>query len=341
MSDTTQKNKAGKNEEIDLFDLFRRFGRELRKLANILRIGFLISAVFLIKNWIPLIISIIAGGALSYALKLTSPSFYTSDLVFKNNLVQIDKKTLRDVTGTTAELISKINKLHLFCEERNTMALSQAISMKPELAKTIDDITAHWIIDQNNDGIPDFVDYKGNHSVYDTVNVRVQNTIDIRVKINSNLDLNQVRDGIVKYIESDSLFQRRNHLRLRQNSELLKRYNSDIKQLDSLQKVKYFEETRNNKPANGGQIVFMQEQNTQLVYSDIYNIYNMKKQLENDTDLYTSIITILSDFSIPTRRENGAMYYGRNIIPIFFLGMLLFLILRANKKRLKEVYDKY
>lgn len=341
MSESTPKNKTEKNDEIDLLDLFRRFGKELQKLGKALINGFLISAVFLIKNWILLGISIIAGAALSYAVKLSSASFYTSDLVFKNNLVQIDKKTLRDVTGTTAELISKINKLHLFCEERNTLALSQAISMKPELAKNIEDINAYWIIDQNNDGMADYVDYKANHNVYDTVNVRMQNSVDIRVKINSSIDLNQVRDGILKFIESDSLFQRRNHLRLRQNSELLKRYNADIIQLDSLQKVKYFEETRNMKPANGGQIIFMQEQKTQLVYNDIYNIYTKKQELENETDLYTSIITILSDFSTPTRRENGAMYYGKNIIPVFFLAMLLFLILRANKKRLKDVYEKY
>jgi hypothetical protein len=341
MSEFTQKNKSEKNDEIDLLDLFRRFGRQLQKLGKALKNGVLISAVFLIKNWLPLGISIIAGAALSYAFKVSSPSFYTSDLVLKNNLVQIDKKTLRDVTGTTAELITKINKLHLFCIERNTLALSQAIAMNPEMANNIDDISAYWVIDQNNDGISDYIDYKGSHNVYDTVNVRVQNSIDIRVKINSSLDLNHVRNGIFKFIESDSLFQRRNHLRLRQNNELLIRYNSDIKQLDSLQKVKYFEETRNMKPANGGQIIFMQEQNTQLVYNDIYNIYTMKQKLENETDLFTSIVTILSDFSTPTKRENGAMYYGKNIIPVFFLGMLLFLILRANKKRLKDVYEKY
>jgi len=341
MSDNTPNRKTEKNDEIDLLDLFRRIGRELQKLGKALKNGFLLSTVFLIRNSIPLGISIIAGVALSYSIKLSSASFYTSDLVFKNNLVRIDEKSLRDVTGTTAELISKINKLHLFCAEGNTLALSNAISMKPEFSKNIEDINAYWIIDQNNDGVSDYVDYKANHNVYDTVNVRMQNSIDIRVKINSSIDLNQVRDGILKFIESDSLFQRRNNLRLRQNSELLKRYNSDIIQLDSLQKVKYFEETRNMRPANGGQIIFMQEQNTQLVYNDIYNIFTMKQQLENETDLYTSIITILSDFSTPTRRENGVMYYGKNIIPVFFLGMLLFLILKANKKRLKDVYEKY
>ena len=77
----------------------------------------------------------------------------------------------------------------------------------------------------------------------------MQDRLDVRVKINSPQDLNLVRDGIIKFIENDSLCQQRNRVRLRQNQELLARLDYDIIQLDSLQKVKYFEETRNMKPA--------------------------------------------------------------------------------------------
>jgi hypothetical protein len=234
----------------------------------------------------------------------------------------MDKKTLRDNSGTTSEIISKINKLHAFCSENNQVALSIALTMKPESVKNISDISAYWIIDMSRDGIPDYVDYKGNHGAYDTINIRMQDRFDIRVKINSPQDLNLVRDGIIKFIESDSLYQQRNRLRLRQNLDLLTHLNYDILQLDSLQKVKYFEETRNMKPSGGGQIVFMQE-------------------LESEQDLYKGVVTVLSDFTFPTRRDNGAMYYGKQVIPIVFLITLLILIILSNRKRLEEVYKKY
>ena len=188
--------------------------------------------------------------------------------------------------------------------------------MKPESVKNISDISAFWIIDQSRDGIPDYVDYKGNHSASDTNNIRMQDRLNIRVKINSPQDLNLVRDGIIKFIEDDSLYQQRNRVRLKQNHDLLMRLSYDIIELDSLQKVKYFEETRNMKPGSGGQIVFMQEQKTQLVYNDIYSLYSRKQYLESERDLYKGIVTILSDFSLPTRRDNGAMFYGKTIIPI-------------------------
>jgi hypothetical protein len=334
-------NKNVSKDEIDLLDLFRRMGNTIGRWGNGLGEAFLISLVFLLKHWLPLGLSIITGIGISYLLKSTSPSFYSSDLVFRNNLAVIDKITQRDNSGTTSELTSKINKLHIFCSENNLISLSQNISMKPELAKNISDISAYWIIDQSRDGIPDYVDYKNNHNVYDTINVRMQDRLDVRVKINSSQDLNLVRDGIIRFIESDSLYQQRNRVRLRQNHDLLSRMNIDILQLDSLQKVKYFEETRNMKPSSGGQIVFMQEQKTQLVYNDIYELYKKKQLLESERDLYKGIVTVLSDFSTPTRRENGALYYGKIVIPVIFLITLLILIILTNRKKMKEIYRKY
>ena len=288
-------------------------------------------------------ICIAFGFGLSYILRTTSTSSFTSDLVFRNNLAQIDLLTLRlrDNSGTTAEIISKINKLHTFCLEKNTIALSDALSVKPESVGNISDISAFWIIDQGRDGIPDFVDYKDSHSAYDTLNIRMQDRLDIRVKINSPQDLNLVSTGIVKFIENDSLYQQRNRVRLKQNSELLTRLNYDIVQLDSLQKVKYFEETRNMKPKNGGQIIFLQEQKTQLVYENIHSLYTKKQALESERDLYKGIVTVLSDFSLPAKRDNGVMYYGKQVVPLIFLFVLLVLIILANKKKIQEVINKY
>jgi hypothetical protein len=341
MSENTTSNKHVRDDEMDLLELFRRIGKTFSKWGIKLGRAFLITIVFLLKRWLPLGLSIVAGIGISYLLKTTSTSFYTSDMVFRNNLIVLDNRKIRDVSGTTSDLISKINKLHTFCLEGNSIALSQAIGMKPESVKNISDISAYWIIDQGKDGIPDFVDYRGNHSVYDTTNIRMQDRMEIRVKINSPQDLNLVRDGIIKFIENDSLYQQRNRVRLKQNNDLLARLNSDISQLDSLQKVKYFEETRNVKPSNGGQIVFMQEQKTQLVYNDIYFLYTKKQLLESERDLYKGIVTVLSDFSLPAKRDNGAMYYGRYVISFTFCLTFLLLIALANRKKIEEIYKKY
>ena len=124
-------NKNVRDDEIDLMDLFRRMGKTLNRWGTALGIAFLISLVFLFKRWLPLGLSVTVGFGLSYLLKTTSVSSYTSDMVFRNNLILIDKLTLKDNSGTTSEIISKINKLHTFCLGNNSLALSDALSMKP------------------------------------------------------------------------------------------------------------------------------------------------------------------------------------------------------------------
>ena len=324
---TTNKNVS--NDEIDLLDLFRRMGRTLSSWINSLGRAFLITIVFLIKSWFPLGLSIALGVGASYLLKFSSNSSFSSDLVLRNNIV------------SNSDMISYINRLHTYCIDDNTLALSDALSLAPKQLNNIIDIGAYLIIDKGKDGIPDYVDYDNKAKIADTVNVKMLDRLDIRVKITSPQELGLVRTSIEKYIEKDSLFQQRNRVRLRQNSEMLTRLDYDIVQLDSLQKVKYFEESRNMLPKNGQQMIFLQEQKTQLVYTDIYALYSRKQTLEADRDLYKSIVTVLSDFSLPSRRDNGGFFYAKMIVPIFFFITLLILILLANKKKLEDVYRKY
>src|SRR5450759_792191 len=101
MSENTTKKNV-RDDEIDLLDLFRRMGRTLNRWGKALGRAFLISIVFLLKRWLPLGLSIVAGIGLSYLLRTTSASSYTSDIVFRNNLVLLDMKKV-DNSGTTSE----------------------------------------------------------------------------------------------------------------------------------------------------------------------------------------------------------------------------------------------
>lgn len=328
MSETTNA-KNSSNDEIDLLDLFRRMGRAIARMCRSIGRGILISIVFLFRKWIPLLLSVILGIGAAYLLKVATPSSYTSDLVLRANAVP------------NSDMIAYINRLHIYCNENNAAALEAAISLPENEIKNISDISAFWIIDNGRDGNPDIVDYSNSHDIYDTINIRMQDRLDVRVKINIPQELNKVKNGIINFINSDSLFQQRNRVRLMQNQENLTRINYDIMQLDSLQKVKYFEETRNMQPKNGGQMIFLQEHNTQLVYPDIHALYSRKQAIESEQALYKDITTVLSEFSIPVRRINGGTYYAIRIVPVFFGLTILILILLANRKKLEEVYKKY
>jgi hypothetical protein len=87
--------------------------------------------------------------------------------------------------------------------------------------------------------------------------------------------------------------------------------------------------------------VFLQEQKTQLVYTDIYDLYKRKQALDAERTLYKDIVTVLSDFAIPAKRDNGLVHYGLIIIPLIFLLTVIFLILRTNRKKIRKAFEKY
>jgi len=317
------------DDEIDLLDLFRRFGKSIIKLFAAIGNFLLVCIFFLIKNLGLLILSIFIGVALSFLIKWTMKPVYSSEITFRTNAV------------TNAEMIPYINKLNQLLKEKNQPVLASSLSLPEQTTRKIKDIEAFWIVDRNNDSIPDFVDYKNKHNVYDSINVRMKDRFVIRASVYDPKELSLIRKGIVSYVETNPFFQEKNILRLRQIDEMLVRLNYDIKQLDSLQKVKYFEETRNRQPGKDGQIVFLQEQKTQLIYGDIYNLYRLKLSYDREKELYPDILTILSDFFQPLKRTNGGVYYGGTIIPVCFGLMLFYLVLHRNRKKLREIYRKY
>lgn len=328
------------NSEIDLIDLFNRVARTIGNWLRFAGRAVLVTVFFLLRKWVPLTLSIIAGLAVSFALKKASNSLFSSDLVFRNNLVQIDNVTNRDISGTTADIIQKFNRLHTFCEEGNLTALSAALGESEPVIRNIVDISAFWIIDLNKDGTPDYVDYRNNHNVYDTTNIRMPDRLNIRVRIKEPQELKNLQSRLFSYINNDSLFQQRNRLRLEQYSELLKRYTYEIEQIDSLQKVKYFEETRKNTD-RGSQMIFMQENRTQLFYNDIFSLFRSKQSVETELNLHKDVMTVISEFSYPSRRVNGIVYYAKKWVPVVFLLTLLAIILLENRKKLVEISREY
>lgn len=322
-------NKDLKNDEIDLLDLFRKMGRTISGWFKALGKGILICIIFLFRNWLPLGISLIIAVCLSFILKKTLRPYYASDITVSSNTVP------------NSDMISYINRLHSFCRENNYSAISEALSLPQEKGKEIKDIAAYWIIDLNNDSIPDFVDYKDNHNIYDSVNVRMKNQFDILIKISNHKDIDALKNSILSYIESNPFFRQKNEIRLYQIDEMLRRLNFDIGQLDSLQKVKYFEETRNKIPKQGGQIVFLQEQKTQLLYGDILYLFRQKQSLELEKKLNPEIITFLSDFTIPIKPYTGLLYYAKVLVPLIFGIALIILIYNTNRKKIKDLIRKY
>lgn len=322
-------SQSRQSDEIDLLDLFRKMFRALGR--GFITIGrcVLFIVVFLIKKWIPLGLSVIAGIGISFLIMAITEDYYISDLTIRTNAV------------ANSDMIDYVNKIHTFCIEGNLSALARSFSLDNELAGNIKDLQAYWIIDLGNDGIPDYIDLMNKHDAEDTINVRMPNRFVVRVKTTTPKELRTIREGLLSYINTNDFFRQQNDIRIVQVREMLDRMNYEIEQLDSLQKVKYFEETRNMIPKMGGQMVFLQELKTQLLHSEITSLYGLKQYYERELNIYPDIVTLLSDYTPSSRPENGFSYYCNRLIPIVLGFAVIIIVIYDNRKRLKEIYEKY
>lgn len=316
-------------DEIDLIDIFSRLGRSVVKGFKALWDGFLYTFFFLIRNMIWLGIGLFIGVAASYLIKLSAEKFYSSDIILRSNTI------------SNADIISYINKLHTFCVEKNYAELASSLSVPQEEVKNIKDIQAFWFIDLGSDEIPDYVDFRGKYNVLDTVNIRMSDRFLIRVRTSVPQNLSKIREGIFSYIGKNQFFSEQNELRLKQADALLARIDYEVEQLDSLQKVKYFEESRRLIPKEGGQMIFLQDFQTQLLHEDINQLITRRQELERIRTIYPELITLLSDFTPPIKPKNGTLYYGKYLIPLFFVISIILIILIRNRARLAEAYRKY
>lgn len=316
-------------DEIDLIDIFSRLGRSVVKGFKALWDGFLYTFFFLIRNMIWLGIGLFIGVAASYLIKLSAEKFYSSDIILRSNTI------------SNADIISYINKLHTFCVEKNYAELASSLSVPQEEVKNIKDIQAFWFIDLGSDEIPDYVDFRGKYNVLDTVNIRMSDRFLIRVKTSVPQNLSKIREGIFSYIGKNQFFSEQNELRLKQADALLARIDYEVEQLDSLQKVKYFEESRRLIPKEGGQMIFLQDFQTQLLHEDINQLITQRQEIERIMTIYPELITLLSDFTPPIKPKNGTLYYGKYLIPLFFVISIILIILIRNRARLAEAYRKY
>ena len=316
------------NGEIDLVNIFNKIFSWFARLFKAIGIAIIKSIAFLYHNILIVTLSIVIGFVASYILKHAEKPLYKSEITFRNNSI------------SNADMISHFNQLGNLVMGKNTSEVSSFLDITENESSDLVKLSAYWVIDINRDGVPDYVDYKNKHDPADTVNVRMSDRFVVEVSSLDPFNWVNIRNGLIKYAESHPLAGNANAQRIRRLNELIERTNFDIRELDSLQKVKYFEETR-SRMSEAGQIVLLQEQQTQMFYRDIQSLMTQRQSYERELALYPGAVSVISDFLPSSTRVNTAFYYSKVAVPSALFLAIILLLLAKNRKRIVEVLNRY
>ncbi len=317
---TTEK----RNDEIDLIEVFQKMGNGIKNLLNSFLNLLYSILLFFIRKSIIIFVIIVLGLIYGFFQYKTSPRYYSSSIEAYSNAI------------SSIDMINYINNIHELFKENNNVGLQSKLELDPLLLKKIKDVKAFKVIDFNDDGVTDLIDYNEKYLTSDTIVSETRFVV--KVEVFDPQIFPVIQESIFNYINQNSYINKLNSIRKAQLQELILKLNTEVASLDSLKKVEYFT-TEKLKP-QAGQLLVMNEKETQLYHEQIISLYKQKQALERTLELRTEPITIIQDFSALSTIENKLMKYFKfyGIVGLI-LGIFISIIIENFKGILKIIRE--
>jgi len=318
---TTEK----RNDEIDLIELFQKMGNGIKNLLNSFLNLLYSILLFFIRKSILILIIILLGLAYGYVKYKTSPRYYSSSIEAYSNAI------------SSIDMINYVNNIHELFKENNNVGLQSKLELDTLLLAKIKDVKAFKVIDFNDDGVTDLIDYNEKYLTSDTL--VSESRFVVKVEVFDAHIFPVIQESILSYIDQNSYINKLNSIRKDQLQELILKLNTEVASLDSLKKVEYFT-TGEKLKTQAGQLLVMNEKATQLYHNQIINLYKQKQALERTLELRTEPITIIQDFSALSTVENKLMKYFKfyGLAGLIF-GIFISIILENFKGIIKIIRE--
>ena len=327
-----KKNKGmeEKNNEIDLLEVFsalsNRISRFFKWIINLV----LFAISFLIKNLFLYLAILAVTIGLSFLKSKYAKDVYRSTLTAQSNVI------------STPEIVNIINNIQKAIKEDSKEYVAGALGCSLNDVKKIKDIEALYIIDNNRDGIADFIDFDHKllkKSATDTNFIVLPNEFALKLDYNDTSVIRIVKKGIFNYLRQNPYIKERDTLNRRQLWELIAKVDKELNDFDTLQ-TNYNKFIVNNQRGQDlkSQLLMVNEKEVKLMYKDILSLYAEKQQLEQRYALSTrEVITIKSDFIPSSSPLSGTFKFSLNLF--IHLSLILTMLIGFIKNR-KNIYTK-
>lgn len=315
------EKQAGQKDELNLIELLNATWKGIIRLFKLLVEILLFLLIFGIWRIHWLLLIVILGAGTGYLLYHGTERYYSSEMIAQPN------------GFTSIDMANYINDIQDMCERRNMEAISNAFEISEEDAEQIRNIAAFFFIDVNHDGIGDHVDYKYKYKPEDTTQSIMLDRILIRAEVLDNTIFQEIRSGIIKYINNNPYLIKVNDIRKRELGDLIAQADREISKLDSLQNFEYYKGPEEGEGTRSGQIVVLNEKVTQLYYQDKVTLLTQKLSYQKALELATDPITIIKDFTVLQSEENPLSEYLIKYGLLFgFLGYFVLLFFHYRRK---------
>lgn len=314
-------------DEIDLLELFNRMGRGIKRGVLWIYRVILDFLMLIVRKSLWIVAFTIIGLIVAYVLYQGSRRYYSSEMTAISNSIN------------NTYVVGSINLLNDLFKQNNYSIAANYLNIDINRAKQIKSIEAFYTIDINKDRLPDYTDYKRQYNPKDSTIKRLDNYFVISLEVYDENVFSQVRDGIKNYIYMNKFIIDNNNERIRQNKILIETIEAEIRRLDSLQKVEYFEIPQMQR-ATSNQMVVLNEKDRKLYHEQKLLLEKEKLRLEKDLNINSEPITIVQDFTPLSKAENPYSKYAIKFGLLFAVIGFLVSILWQYRKTILTTYLK-
>jgi len=308
-------------KEINLLQLISLFFDWLKKLGkSILNIfGYLLRLLF--RQKIALIIILIICFGISQYMVRKSERVYKAESMAM--IYGSDAQTARQVCKQL-ENSSPTNKL---------ISLATKLSLPDSVAKNVVGISSYYVIDFMKDSVADMVDFNDNHSLKDTVNVRMRDRVYLQVLTKNIAQLPKVQTALLNYFNNNEILKSQFDIKKNELIQEIQICNTESHRIDSLAKVSYFKDSNSQLRFDKDKLLLGQ-QTKQLFYGELLRLQELKAHSEVKLSNYIQPVVLPTGLIVSPKPINGRMKYGMYSIEIGFAISLLLAGLIENLKKI-------
>ncbi|MCB9018320.1 MAG: hypothetical protein WCU80_00430 [Paludibacteraceae bacterium] len=302
---------------MNIFLMFNKLGRCVLSIIKELcsYMGFLLRKTFKYK-WLLLLFWLAAIG---YSLFQTTGSrkIYEGDMIL----------SIHD--GSSSFYADMLSTLDKYVKDKDSEGLAAALDIPDTLAMKVRYIKPHFLIDVNKDSIYDMVDYSDKYEASDSVYVRMKDGINVTLGMGDVRSFPAMETALVSYFMRNRYLQDLNMSRISYLDEMEKSLKKDLVELDSLQRLEYFE-----RSTNGVNILKDLKINTdkQMFYFNKEDILKKKKSVSGDLLSKAEVVSVSKSYQPTFKSVNSKIKVAfGNCLKAYLLFLIVALLFDYRK----------
>jgi hypothetical protein len=307
------------SKEINLLQLITLFLNWLKKVAAgiIYFLGQIIRLSF--RHKITFIIVLAISVAIGQFMARKSARIYKAEAMAM--IYGSDAQTVKEVSRQLENSIST----------NDLISLATKLSIPDSVAKNIAAISSYYVIDFMRDSVADIIDFDNNHSLSDTVNVRMRDRVYLQIKTKDIAQVPQVQEALLNFFNNNKVLKNQFDNKKNELVQQIKICDAELVRIDSLASVSYFKDNDKQLRFDNNKLL-LGEQHKQLFYGELLRLQEIKSGSNYKLANFNQPIDLPANFVVNPFPINGRVKLGIYSILIGFVLALFISVFIENKK---------